>query len=495
MISPFFRLTLAAFSLQFGIAACQAQEPAEVRESLERAVNFFRTQAAVHGGYVYQYSSDLSKREGEGAVGPDTVWIEPPGTPAVGQAYLTAYQYSQDSQLLEAAKEVAQALIWGQLESGGWDNQIEFAPEQRRKYRYRNSDGLPVAKDGESTSKKRNTTTFDDNKSQSACRFLMNLDQVLGFKEAEIHEAAIYALNAFSKVQYPNGAWPQRYSQFMTAEIEHVSLQASFPEDWSREYPAKKYGEYYTLNDRSICDTVLLMLDAWLIYEDPNYLASAQRGGDFLILAQLPAPQPGWAQQYDQQMHPAWARKFEPPAVTGGESQAVMETLMSLYRRLAVHQEDAAKYLGPLPSALEYYRRSQLPNGKLARFYEIKTNRPLFFDRDYNLTYRDDDLPTHYSFIVTSKLDRLQRQYDELLSTPVEKLKQPGPARIPERSSASARKVTQILDQMDSRGAWVEKGRLKYYGQEDDTAEVISSKTFSENIIALAAWLGASSQD
>jgi len=182
VISPFFRLTLAAFSLQFGIAACQAQEPAEVRESLERAVNFFRTQAAVHGGYVYQYSSDLSKREGEGAVGPDTVWIEPPGTPAVGQAYLTAYQYSQDSQLLEAAKEVAQALIWGQLESGGWDNQIEFAPEQRSKYRYRNSDGLPVAKEGESTSKKRNTTTFDDNKSQSACRFLMNLDQVLGFK-------------------------------------------------------------------------------------------------------------------------------------------------------------------------------------------------------------------------------------------------------------------------------------------------------------------------
>ena len=60
---------------------CYAQDPDEVRLELNRAVEFFRTKVSVAGGYVYQYSSDLKKREGEGAVGPHTVWIEAPGTP------------------------------------------------------------------------------------------------------------------------------------------------------------------------------------------------------------------------------------------------------------------------------------------------------------------------------------------------------------------------------------------------------------------------------
>ena len=116
-----FRFYLILFVSHFCLFTCQAQEPTEVREALGRAVNFFRTRVANRGGYVYQYSSDLSKREGEGAVGPDTIWIQPPATPAVGRAYLTAYQYCHDPFLIDAAKEVAQALIWGQLESGGWD--------------------------------------------------------------------------------------------------------------------------------------------------------------------------------------------------------------------------------------------------------------------------------------------------------------------------------------------------------------------------------------
>ena len=51
----------------------------------------------------------------------------------------------------------------------------------------------------------------------------------------------------------------------------------------------------------------------------------------FLLLAQLPEPQPGWAQQYNIEMEPEWARKFEPPAVTGGESQKVIATLLTLF--------------------------------------------------------------------------------------------------------------------------------------------------------------------
>ena len=39
------------------------------------------------------------------------------------------------------------------------------------------------------------------------------------------------------------------------------------------------------------------------------------------------------AQQYDREMHPVWDRKFEPPAITGLESQDALETLLLLARK------------------------------------------------------------------------------------------------------------------------------------------------------------------
>ena len=144
-----------------------------------------------------------------------------------------------DPILLRAARETAAALLRGQLQSGGWDNKIEFSREERRKYAYR-VDGDP--------GKKRNTTTFDDDKSQSAIRFLMNLDRELEFNDESIHEATMYALDGVLRSQYPGGAWPQRFG----GELENPdpeSRKARFPEKWSREYPGTRYDRFYTLND------------------------------------------------------------------------------------------------------------------------------------------------------------------------------------------------------------------------------------------------------
>src|SRR3954470_19083766 len=89
-------------------------------------------------------------------------------------------------------------------------------------------------------------------------------------------------------------------------------------------------------------------------------------------LREKAAQGPAWAQQYDADMHPAWARRFEPPAVTGGESHGAMRILLRVYR-----ETGDARYLEPIPRALAYLRRSRLPDGRLARFYELETNRPL----------------------------------------------------------------------------------------------------------------------
>lgn len=476
-------------------AAQQSPDRAPTRQetidAMHRAVAFFRQHASAGGGYVFQLSEDGSKREGEGKVGATTAWIEPPATPSVGMAYLRGYQLTADSQLLEATRETADALVRGQLQSGGWDNKIEFGPAERSKYAYR-VDAKADRLHSSDSRELRNLTTFDDDKSQSAVRFLMQLDRELEFEDESIHEATRYALNAFVKAQFACGAWPQRYQSFADA-TQHQPQQASIPPSWPREYPGTKYTGFHTLNDNTISDLISTMLDAWEVYGDRTYLESAQRGGEFLLRAQLPMPQPGWAQQYDEQMQPAWARKFEPPAVTGGESQGVMRTLIELYRRTAAVDAAADRFLEPLPRAITYYRGSLLPDGRLARFYELGTNRPLFFTKDYELTYSPDDLPTHYGFIVKSRLDQIAESLEEVRRTPVETLWNPPQTKKPTANRRLAEQTRRVISSLDERGAWVEEGRLRYHGDDDPTRRVIRSDIFIENLQTLASWIAAQS--
>ena len=448
----------------------------EARTALRQAVFFFRSQVATEGGYLWQYSADLKRREGEGRAGVHTVWVQPPGTPTVGQAYLRAYHRTHEPYLLDAAMETGVALLQGQLHSGGWDYRIEFEPQARTQYAYR--------LDGKNRGK-RNVTTLDDNTTQSAVQFLMQLDKTLRFENAQIHAGAHFALEQLLRAQYPLGAWPQRYDQFPDPARFPI-LKANYPSSWSRQFPKLDYRSYYTFNDNTIADMITTMFLAARIYDEPRYSAAAERAGDFIIAAQMPSPQPAWSQQYDATMQPAWARKFEPPAVTGGESQGVMRTLLLLFRHTG-----KSKYLAPIPDALKYLERSRLKNGQLARFYELQTNRPLYFNRKYELTYDDSDLPTHYGFKVNSQLDSIKQDYERLLTTP--NLVDPGPITVPpirltERLQNTALEVVQALNH---DAAWVEPGQLKYQKQTPPTEPVINVRTFIRNIDVLSRFLSA----
>src|SRR5436190_9287989 len=202
----------------------------------------------------------------------------------------------------------------------------------------------------------------------------------------------------------------------------------------------------------------------------------------------MPDPQPAWAQQYNAQMQPAWARKFEPPSITGGESQGVIRVLMEIYR-----QTGDKKYVVPIPRALDYLAKSEVSPGRLARFYELKTNRPLYFTKQYELVYTADDLPTHYAFIIGSSMPELREQYEKLLATDPSKLK---PAKKPEEyklTPALTSAALAAIDSLDSRGAWVEPGRLRASGQPaDGLNRVITSQTFIRNISTLSRFAAAS---
>jgi len=466
----------AAVVITFAPAHADEAASKDAAAALRRATEFFRKHVSAEGGYLWLYSDDLRFREGEVKATSTQVWVQPPGTPAVGGAFLHAWQATHDPYYLDAATETALALVRGQLVSGGWDYRIEFDPRLRPRYSYR-VDG-PEERGN-------NVTTLDDNTTQEAIRFLMRVDKAHNFKNQPIHEATLYALNCLLKAQYPNGAWAQRYSAFPEAK-NHPVKKASFPTTWSRTWPGADYRGYYTFNDNSLADVIDILFEAAELYQDDRYRRAVDRAGDFILLAQLPEPQPGWAQQYDMNMQPAWARKFEPPAITGGESYRVLRTLLRLYR-----DTGDKKYLAPVPVALNYYRQVRSPDGKLARFIELQTNKPLYFTKDYKLTYSDDDLPTHYGFKISDWTERVGKEFADTVKRGPDKAKSTtaAPKKAEPPSKAAITQARNVIAALDARGAWVEDGKLRQPG-DSGVSRIISTQTFIRNTAILAAVSG-----
>ena len=389
----------------------------------------------------------------------------------MGEAYVKLYDATGERVFLDAARAAADALRRGQLRSGGWTDHIDFAPADRARTPYRID---PPGK------KKKALSSLDDDKTQSALRFLIELDRSLAFKDEVIHEMTVFALDNLLRAQYPNGGFPQGWDGPHRAEDFPVR-SATFPDTWPRTYSGhQNYWFRYTLNDELMPDVMHALWLAEDVYGDRRYGDAARKAADFLLLAQLPDPQPAWAQQYDFEMRPAWARKFEPPAVTGGESQGVVRILMQTYRRTGER-----KYLEPVPRALACLKKSLLADGRLARFYELKSNRPLYFTKDYTLTYDDSDMPTHYSFKVTSKLDQLEREY-EALSAALPSTATSKPRQV---SRSMEQRVREIIDALDDRGAWITHDKLRYQKYE---GPILDMALAVKNFNALADYLATS---
>ena len=90
-------LLLAGILLPLPAAAQPAPSRDQANAALRKAVQFFRQQISIEGGYLWQYSSDLSLREGEGKATATEAWVQSPGTPTVGLAYLNAYHRTGES--------------------------------------------------------------------------------------------------------------------------------------------------------------------------------------------------------------------------------------------------------------------------------------------------------------------------------------------------------------------------------------------------------------
>ncbi len=462
----------------------------DAHATLEKATAYIRS-IATEGGYLWRYSPDLKTRAGENDATDTQIWIQPPGTPSMGMAFLRAYEATGDARYLDAARGAATALVVGQLESGGWDYLIDFNPKMSPKW-YRRSDvGRISAADA---AKRKNISTYDDDNTQSALRFLLAYcDAAKGSsdpRDVRIQDARDYGLAKLMEAQRPNGGWPQRWNGEKIDPQKYPVQAARFPKDYPREYPKVDYMGHYTFNDNTHRDCVLTLLEAGRRLGRPEFRAAALRGGDFLILAQLPEPQPAWAQQYNPQLEPAWARSFEPPSVCSGESVGVMRLLVDLY----VETGDK-KYLEPLPRAIAWFKRSQLAPDTWARMYELGTNTPIYGDRDGKIKYRVEDLSperqTGYSWKGAYGVAGAIAYYEQVLSAGRETIQKRQVAadslRRGRRDGRGAgggggleAQVKEVIAALDEKGRWVSS----YRGTEN-----ISSDTFIANVRLLSSYL------
>jgi hypothetical protein len=457
-----------AFAVTFAFVVLQpvaAQTKDDAAKALKQAATFYRMKVASHGGYVYYYSVDLKERWGEGKATTDTLFVQPPGTPTVGMAYLKAWQATGDKFYLDAARETAEALVYGQLKSGGWTQTIHFGPA-KRVGKYRNGKGGNW-----------NVSSLDDGQSQAALEMLIRADQALSFKNAEIHEAVEFGLDALLKAQFPSGGFPQVWMGPVAAK---PVLKAKYPNfDWKTEGKIRDYYYYYTLNDdiAGRCADVFIL--AHRTYKDDKYKAALEKLGDFLILAQMPDPQPGWCQQYNDDMMPMWGRKFEPPAITGWESQDAMEALIQI-----AGYTGKKKYLDPLPRALAYFQKSLLPDGRVARFYEFKSNKPLYMNAKYEITYDDSSAPGHYGWKQPARFKEIERLYQNAVKN--------APPPAPRGDKELTEAVRGILKNLDAEGRWITShDGSKLVGQPrfETGFRYISSDVFSKNVETLAEFI------
>lgn len=505
--TPGWRLGLRLTALAATLPATAAEPPDRelVETALIKAVTFYHGEVASHGGYVYRYSADLQLREAEGIPDRDTIWIQPPGTPAIGEAFLDAYEATGNPICSQAALAAARALVRSQLQSGGWHYRAHLSETGRDEFHYRRTlreqllpDLVPEPKRTGAGGwllwkrgdyRPQNQTILDDDVTQSALRFLMRIDRALEFQDANIHDAVATGLEALLGAQYPNGGWSANFDRFpaTSPSVEVFPVKpANYPMSWSRTWP-KAYDGSYVTNDNLMANVVATLVRATEIYGDqePRYRESLVRAGEFLILAQMPEPQPAWAQQYNVEMQPTWDRQFEPPAISGRESQDILLALIAVARATG-----EPRFLDPVPRAIAYLEKSRLPNGKLARFYELETNRPLYFTRGrggkgWVITYETGRLASNYGWEWESRLEEIEAAH---------RLAGAGaspPSPGAEEMGALQEEVVAILASQDSRGAWAVTGMMRNAeGRKTEPAGgIIESQVFINHVTALCRYL------
>ncbi len=284
-------------------------------------------------------------------------------------------------------KEIGDNILLYQKDNGGWPKNYDIfailTPEQK--------DSLIKAKSILNT-------TYDNGTTYTHVAALSQIYTVT--KDEKYKEAALKGIDFILASQYKsNGGWPQYYP------LE------------------ENYSRHITYNDGAMEGIMQVLKDILdgkkqYTYVDKDHLEKIKKafnkGLDCIIKTQIKdnGKLTAWCQQHDEvTLQPAWARKFEPPSICNLESADLVLFLMSINKpdknivnaiQYAVQWFDESKILNtrvkivPAPPMQTTYRLSKsdrvVVNDPAAppiwtRYYELKTHRPLFCNRDSKVVY------------------------------------------------------------------------------------------------------------
>jgi len=162
-------------------------------------------------------------------------------------------------------------------------------------------------------------------------------------------------------------------------------------------------------------------------------------------------------------------------------------------------------YLEPIPDALRWLQESRLPSGQWARYYEISTNLPLYYDRGRKRVSSFDELglerQTGYAYHVNIDINALEARYDTIVQLGREEYlrRQNQPQsefEMADRLKQLEEEVTLLIEQQEASGRWVKTERFRVginpdkqwdgrYAEED----LVSSSAFIHNVRILCEFI------
>lgn len=393
---------LMVLLMMLSAAPAAAQDRAEIERTMRRATRFMVERVANHGGYVWSYLPDLSRRWGEIEARPTMVWVQPPGTATMGHLFLDAFHATGDPYYYRAAAGAADALIRGQHRSGGWNYFIDFAGPASTRQWYatigRNAWRM------EEFQHYSDNATFDDAGTSEAMQLLLRM--YLERREAKYRAPLERAIGLVLNSQYPIGGWPQR---------------------WPHDDRWPGYGDYITFNDDVAAENIRFLLMVYQSLGEARVKDAIVRAMNVFLVTQQGQPQPGWGLQYTLDLQPAGARSYEPRALVTHTTAANIRQLMNFYRLTG-----DTKFLARIPEAIDWLDSLRLRPDPARRgrdfptFIEIGTNRPLYVHRRgsnvVNGAYYVDDSPAaplgHYSAWRAIDIAGLRRELAALRAMP-----------------------------------------------------------------------------
>jgi len=407
--------------------------PAEILATMKKATVFMVEKVSYNGGFLWNYAPDFSRMWGELEAKPTMIWVEAPGTPAMGHLFLDAYHATGDEYYYKAAEAAARALIWGQLPCGGWAYAIDFAGESSlRDWHNRIYDGYnwPAYEHQYYYG----NATYDDNGTIMAAELLLRM--YLERYNPEYKPALDKAIDFVLESQYPIGGWPQRYP-----------LRYDHPEhDGSPDYSS-----FITINDGVHTANINFLITCYQTLGEQRVLEPITRAMTCILALQGGNPQAGWGLQHELgiDLLPARARPFEPAGYASHGTAEMIQNLLYYYRLTG-----NTKYMARIPDAFAFLESIAIPESEWSdfeqrrrpqqegqilcpTFIEIGTNKGLYLHRTpgnirtghYYVDYDRSNLIDHYSSVRTVNLAALKEEYRQLMNTPKEELTRNSPLK------------------------------------------------------------------